>query len=406
MKPANIMVRIADETPVLIDFGLAKQYDAHGHQTSTTITGISHGYAPMEQYKDGGVSQFTPQSDIYSLGATMYYLLTGKVPPNALDLAEGSLVFDPSIPSEFTVAIPKAMSFFRKDRYATVPEFLHALQSENEVGDAVVETVLPIDPKPSIPTEINPAIKPDKKSGKRSDRKTKIISDKKAESTILITPDIAEIPPAKKSKVQRVKLVGAILAGLVCLAGIIIVALNLSDGKDDTASVATTHHTRTSSKSTVMSSTSDDKPEETQSERQDDEEDGVSAETEAAETNMDDNGEATVSATEKSPAPEATVKSEAKAEKPEPAKVSSDDEKFAKASSLSDYQELANRGYAKAYAPLAQMYLKARNYQMADTYAQKALKANVGTAQAKDVINKLDVLDYYHGTKLPDKEER
>ena len=53
VKPANIMVRDSDGKPILIDFGLSKQYDSEGHQTSTTPTGISHGFAPMEQYNDG-----------------------------------------------------------------------------------------------------------------------------------------------------------------------------------------------------------------------------------------------------------------------------------------------------------------------------------------------------------------
>lgn len=58
IKPANIMVRRSDDNPILIDFGLSKQYDSSGNQTSTTPTGISHGYAPMEQYNDGGVKEF------------------------------------------------------------------------------------------------------------------------------------------------------------------------------------------------------------------------------------------------------------------------------------------------------------------------------------------------------------
>ena len=63
VKPANIMLSAKDDV-VLIDFGLAKQYDATGGQTSTTPAGISEGYAPMEQYKLGGVSEFTPETDI------------------------------------------------------------------------------------------------------------------------------------------------------------------------------------------------------------------------------------------------------------------------------------------------------------------------------------------------------
>ena len=88
VKPGNIMLSRNDNA-ILIDFGLSKQYDSQtGHQTSTTPVGISHGYAPMEQYKEGGVSEFSPETDIYSLGATLYYLLTGARPPVSQEINE------------------------------------------------------------------------------------------------------------------------------------------------------------------------------------------------------------------------------------------------------------------------------------------------------------------------------
>lgn len=86
IKPSNIMVRAKDNRVILIDFGLSKHYDEVGEQTSSTPIGISHGYAPMEQYKAGGVSKFSPATDIYSLGATLYNLVTGCTPPHASDI--------------------------------------------------------------------------------------------------------------------------------------------------------------------------------------------------------------------------------------------------------------------------------------------------------------------------------
>jgi serine/threonine protein kinase len=53
VKPANIMVRRSDNKAILIDFGVSKQYDSQGEQTSTTPVGISYGYAPIEQYRPG-----------------------------------------------------------------------------------------------------------------------------------------------------------------------------------------------------------------------------------------------------------------------------------------------------------------------------------------------------------------
>ena len=91
VKPANILLSDNDE-PWLIDFGLSKQYDAKtGEQTSSTPLGYSPGYAPIEQYMAGGAGTFSPESDIYSLGATFYKLLTGNTPPDASTVVNDGL---------------------------------------------------------------------------------------------------------------------------------------------------------------------------------------------------------------------------------------------------------------------------------------------------------------------------
>ena len=131
VKPGNILLDNKNNA-VLIDFGLAKRYDESGNQTSTTPVGISHGYAPLEQYKKGGVGKFSPATDIYSLAATLYKLITGQTPPDAGDVNEDGLPPLPKDISQPTVtAITKAMQGSRKNRPQSIAEFLSLLEGED-----------------------------------------------------------------------------------------------------------------------------------------------------------------------------------------------------------------------------------------------------------------------------------
>lgn len=142
LKPANVMVRESDDIPILIDFGLSKQYDSDGNQTSTTPTGISHGFAPLEQYNDGGVKEFSPQTDIYSLAATLYYIVSGIVPPHATKLIEDGINFPSNFPQVIQPAISIGMASARKNRYTSVALFLNALDGEDEETEFPANTYI------------------------------------------------------------------------------------------------------------------------------------------------------------------------------------------------------------------------------------------------------------------------
>ena len=123
VKPSNILINALGNA-VLIDFGTSKHYDTAGEQTSTTPIGYSKGFAPLEQYRDGDVSQFRPATDIYALGGTLYYLLSGHPPVEASVLLEERIERIPGVSSALWNTIVQSMKPIRKDRPQSIGEFL------------------------------------------------------------------------------------------------------------------------------------------------------------------------------------------------------------------------------------------------------------------------------------------
>ena len=132
IKPSNIMLNGNDEI-VLIDFGVSKQYDfSTGEQTSVSPVGCSSGYAPLEQYEPDGVKDFSPQTDIYSLGATYFKLLTGITPLKASKITKDFLQENlkaKGVPTAVISIICKSMEKLKENRFSDVSSFIEGLNS-------------------------------------------------------------------------------------------------------------------------------------------------------------------------------------------------------------------------------------------------------------------------------------
>ena len=150
VKPGNMIRRRSDGKVLLIDFGVAKQYDAASLKgTTTTPVCISAGYSPAEQYRKNGVQTFSPQSDVYALAATLYKLLTGVTPPEAMDVQDEGLPVDELMAKQVSQHVRLAIALAMKgksERTQSVELFIrHLTESSNE------ETVNLHDQEPKKP---------------------------------------------------------------------------------------------------------------------------------------------------------------------------------------------------------------------------------------------------------------
>jgi len=135
LKPQNIMLRSRQSEAVLIDFGIAREFipDVTLYHTAY----VSLGFEPIEQhYEEAHRGEWT---DVYSLAATLYYLLTGKMPEGSLMRVRRDRLIPPrqhnqGISEVVSQAIVQGMAVQPEDRPASVQEWLKLLQAGRSRG--------------------------------------------------------------------------------------------------------------------------------------------------------------------------------------------------------------------------------------------------------------------------------
>lgn len=162
IKPSNIIVSTRGGEAVLVDFGLAKEYIEDS--TTTIIRHGSPGFAAPEQYGKGT----NLRTDMYGLAATIYTLLTGTIPPDAITRVTASKGIDPLVPVHLVVpsvswasamAIEKAMSISSDDRFDSIEDFWTELNRHASLNQVATPLLKPKAPA-KVDTVLEQQLKP------------------------------------------------------------------------------------------------------------------------------------------------------------------------------------------------------------------------------------------------------
>ncbi|MEH1829566.1 MAG: protein kinase [Nostoc sp.] len=147
VKPDNIILRQGTQEVVLIDFGIAREFNGGVRQTHTGL--VSEGYSPIEQYLTQAPR--TPATDVYGLAATLYALLTAQVPMPALlrdrEQMPSPRELQPHLSAAVNQAVMRGMAVESRFRPATVAEWLQLLPGN---GMNLTPQVLPTYAVPTV----------------------------------------------------------------------------------------------------------------------------------------------------------------------------------------------------------------------------------------------------------------
>ncbi|MCR4780241.1 MAG: protein kinase [Ruminiclostridium sp.] len=197
IKPDNIMVT-ADSGAKLIDFGSAKM--SFGEMSHSLKIVLTPGFAPKEQY-----SSTEPQgafTDVYSMAATIYYAVTGKVPQDSVDRRENDELIPPrafvtDMPPAAQDVLLKALAVSAGMRYQSMEEFGTALRETagmpyGHSGDYIVSwlrSVTENNKEPLVPAEEKPPVDEDNEPGEKEDEGSEKPDEKQTDKQELRQPE-------------------------------------------------------------------------------------------------------------------------------------------------------------------------------------------------------------------------
>lgn len=206
VRPDNIIVRSADNCPILINLGVEDNIDIKeigGELDCEAPLSTISGYEAMELSAPFGIGDFFPPTDVYALAATLYYLLSGEPPATAYDRIINELIFPPAIPESLRAPLKKALAPARQARYQSVSSFIEAIIAATDTDDEADDKLV-----------INPCIE------ERSDSFSSEVNDAHYRST------------AREWKPLSKKLITVSIVGLILLT-IIVGSYSLFHNSDD-----------------------------------------------------------------------------------------------------------------------------------------------------------------------------